>query len=187
MKQRYTVQIGQVFSNLTILGILGWNKHGHLIYRCKCQCGQIKNVQRYHLLSGQIKSCGCLWRESILNHAKGRRKAKGAANARGLYTRYRYNTIHRGHEFSLTEAEFLAITVKPCHYCGQPPSSKLSLKGSFGAYTFNGLDRIDNKKGYVPGNVQPCCKQCNRAKGTLSHKEFMAWVKRLIKHSLTVN
>lgn len=39
--------------------------------------------------------------------------------------------------------------------------------------------RIDSTKGYVLSNVRPCCKVCNRAKGTLSLKEFLNWIQDL--------
>lgn len=30
-----------------------------ILYRCVCDCGNIVNVQKYHLKSGHTKSCGC--------------------------------------------------------------------------------------------------------------------------------
>lgn len=36
-----------------------------------------------------------------------------------------------------------------CHYCGQPA---------------NTIDRLDNTKGYVTGNLAPCCRRCNSVK-----------------------
>lgn len=41
----------------------------------------------------------------------------------------------------------------------------------------NGIDRVDNDKGYVPGNVSPCCWVCNIAKGTMSLDEWAEMVK----------
>ena len=47
------------------------------------------------------------------------------------------------------------------------------------------IDRIDNTKGYIPGNVRSCCKHCNLAKHTMSEEEFNSWISSLIKfHSL---
>ena len=36
-----------------------------------------------------------------------------------------------------------------------------------------GIDRGDNSKGYLPENLVPCCKGCNRAKSTRSPREFV--------------
>ena len=33
------------------------------MYQCKCECGNIVNVQMYHLKSGHSKSCGCTKKE----------------------------------------------------------------------------------------------------------------------------
>jgi hypothetical protein len=40
----------------------------------------------------------------------------------------------------------------------------------------NGLDRVDNARGYESGNVVPCCDPCNRMKGTLSREAFLEHV-----------
>lgn len=44
---------------------------------------------------------------------------------------------------------------------------------------YNGLDRLDNTKGYTKDNVAPCCTVCNSAKGTLTVTEFSEWVERI--------
>lgn len=31
-----------------------------LVYKCKCDCGNVKNVRGTHLRQGRVKSCGCL-------------------------------------------------------------------------------------------------------------------------------
>ena len=41
-----------------------------------------------------------------------------------------------------------------------------------GQYLYNGIDRIDNKLGYIKGNMTPCCKICNHAKHDLT---FEGW------------
>lgn len=55
-----------------------------------------------------------------------------------------------------------------CIYCGS------DLMQSTGYC----LDRGDNSKGYITGNVFPCCGTCNRAKGTMAHCEFVSWIDR---------
>lgn len=32
---------------------------GEIRVLCQCDCGTIKKVNRWHLMSGRIKSCGC--------------------------------------------------------------------------------------------------------------------------------
>lgn len=36
-----------------------------LYAKCKCSCGNVVDVRISHLVSGQIKSCGCLFEESV--------------------------------------------------------------------------------------------------------------------------
>ena len=42
-----------------------------------------------------------------------------------------------------------------------------------GDYLYNGLDRVDNNKGYFEDNVVPCCGVCNKMKGTMKQEEFL--------------
>ena len=65
--------------------------------------------------------------------------------------------------------------------CGVPPQQIRSSKGRNGDYTYNGIDRVDNEKGYVHGNVEACCGTCNFLKGNLSLAEFHAAILRIIE------
>lgn len=50
--------IGKKFNKLTILSL---TKHGYHVYAiCKCDCGNIKEINLSNILSGKQKSCGCL-------------------------------------------------------------------------------------------------------------------------------
>lgn len=55
--------IGKKFGRLTVLEELPERKHGSRVYRCKCDCGNIKDVRSDTLRNGSIKSCGCLSRK----------------------------------------------------------------------------------------------------------------------------
>lgn len=46
-------------------------------------------------------------------------------------------------------------------------------------FLYNGIDRVDSKKGYVAGNVVTCCRNCNQAKSDKSIDEFEEWAIRL--------
>ena len=52
--------IGKKFNMLTVLEELPERKHGSRVYRCKCDCGNIKDVRKDMLKNGHVKSCGCL-------------------------------------------------------------------------------------------------------------------------------
>lgn len=51
---------------------------------------------------------------------------------------------------------------KPCFYCALLPTDKL-----------NGIDRMDNNKGYFLENCVPCCKNCNFIKKSLDPQTFI--------------
>ena len=75
---------------------------------------------------------------------------------------------------------------KNCNYCKCPPSqiqypSKKHSKEwrEKGKLIYNGIDRINNKVGYVLKNCVSCCKNCNRAKSDLSIENFNNWIKNL--------
>ena len=95
---------------------------------------------------------------------------------------YKHGAKRRGLEYKLTEKQFKEITQQPCYYCGIIPSNKRDIEGYNGAYIYSGIDRVDNTKGYITGNVVPCCYQCNLSKGKLTLEEFKNWIKRVYKN-----
>ena len=85
----------------------------------------------------------------------------------------------RGFDYSLTDAEFAELVTKDCWYCGGPPV-QMWKKQFPGTPKYNGIDRIDNAKGYVTGNVVSCCALCNRAKHTMSVQDFLSLARRIV-------
>lgn len=71
--------------------------------------------------------------------------------------------------FELTAEEFNKLIVKNCAYCGREPSNTNMRCG----IKYNGLDRIDNNKGYTLKNVVPCCSLCNRIKSNMFSARHM--------------
>ena len=110
----------------------------------------------------------------------------GEASFNALYSVYKYAAERRKLPFELTKDEFKALTQQLCFYCGTEPchtfvaSSK--SKGKLytnGGFTYNGIDRVDNQQGYTVKNSVTCCEVCNRAKRTMSAKQFAEWIKRV--------
>lgn len=65
---------GQRFGRLTVLKYSHSN-NGRL-WQCQCDCGVIKDIVGYELLSGKTKSCGCLKRERIIKRSTTHGKRK---------------------------------------------------------------------------------------------------------------
>jgi len=163
---------GKKFGRLTVIKRSYPNKNWKdPNWLCKCECGTEKIIGGTHLRDGHIKSCGCL----AGNKAK---LSSGVSSMRGLMNSYRKHAKERGHIFKLTEEEFSKLTQKECHYCGAKPNNISRFPRHNGDYIYNGLDRIDNTKGYIIDNVVSCCKKCNRAKGNLTLQEYKNWIKK---------
>lgn len=72
-------------------------------------------------------------------------------------------------DFELPFELYHTIVTSPCYYCGI-----IQEKG------FNGIDRPDSTKGYVPNNVLPCCQMCNFMKGSDSPNTFIHHVEHIL-------
>ena len=62
---RYQNLIGKVFGRLTVLEDVG-RRHGGVLWRCHCNCGNIVDIRAGDLLSGGTKSCGCYRNELLV-------------------------------------------------------------------------------------------------------------------------
>lgn len=58
---------GMVFGRIKVIGESGRTKDRHILWQCKCECGNIVNISGHDLLSGHTKSCGCLQKDTIKN------------------------------------------------------------------------------------------------------------------------
>lgn len=77
----------------------------------------------------------------------------------------------------------------PCHYCGRQDCNKIDIPSKsrdriplLQNFRYNGIDRVDNTKGYTIQNTVPCCMVCNRAKNSMSYREFIEYLDALTSH-----
>jgi hypothetical protein len=86
---------------------------------------------------------------------------------KGALKHFKNRAKFRGIEFALTLEDILAHWQEPCSYCGR------AIKNCQ-------LDRVDNNKGYLPGNIVSCCKYCNNSKHDRPVEEFLTsdWLKQ---------
>ena len=77
------------------------------------------------------------------------------------------------------------MNVWKCFYCNEKGKKTCvnneSKKERYYIY-INGIDRIDNTKGYLKDNVVPSCFICNVAKRNLSLDDFQEWAQRLCQN-----
>ena len=188
MLPRLKNEVGNQHGRLTVLGRAGLTKRGAATWLCKCACGQEVVVVGTRLRSGSTQSCGCFRSERIRETNKLVPRhilPTGEAAFNELFHRMRYSAKRRGHIWDLSNPQVKRITAQACYYCGVEPAQQRSRKDLNGAYMYNGLDRVDNEKGYTLENVVPCCGNCNFAKRTMRQDEFLAWISQVYTHSIS--
>jgi len=163
---------GQKFGRWTALNYVGLNKFRIAMWLCYCECGKEKSVAGATLRCGESKSCGC-YRIGKLRL----QKEESAFNQ--LYSTYKKRAKKRNLIFILSREQFSTLTKQECYYCGKLPQNSYSGRGNSGGYTYNGIDRVDNDRGYELDNCVSCCKHCNTSKSKLSQSDFFKWIKKI--------
>ena len=156
---------GKSFDRWVVLERIESTLNGDAVWMCKCECGVKRAVLSKSLRTGRSKSCGCLYKlhpgESAFNK---------------YYLSYVNDCAKsRGYDFSLSKEQFRNLTSNVCYFCKRPPSQVKKGRDLNGSYIANGIDRVNNDKGYHIENVVPCCKACNIAKSNRTVQEFKEW------------
>lgn len=89
-------------------------------------------------------------------------KAEGFQNKHVVWNHYVKGAKKRGLNFTISKIKFNELIILPCFYCDYTAIGEV-----------NGIDRIDNNKGYVDDNIITCCQSCNIMKGTQHPLEFI--------------
>lgn len=64
--KKLELKIGDKYHYWTILELSDFeSKKGERYYKCKCDCGTIKDVRAHHLKNEKSKSCGCFVKETM--------------------------------------------------------------------------------------------------------------------------
>lgn len=76
----------------------------------------------------------------------------------------------RGYIYELPKELCIDLITDNCFYCGAAPAP------------LNGIDRVDNKRGYEVDNVVTSCRRCNLAKHAHTRESFESWALKLAGH-----
>lgn len=168
---------GRRYGRLVVLKEAGYyGPRMRLLWSCQCDCGNITTSTRGDdLKANKVISCGCIHKDNVF------RLLRGEASFNTLYRRYQHNASISGRSFNLSKEEFKRIVCQNCYYCGVVPK-QYDKKVRNGYFIYNGIDRRDNKQGYISINCVPCCIVCNRSKGTKTELEFYDWIKKTYEH-----
>ena len=143
---------------------------------CECECGSIKSYDYYSIIKGNVKSCGCYHRDSVKNY-----NWTGYKDIPGNY----WSSIIRGSKNRNIEFN-ISIEYAWLIYEKQNKKCKLSnfdidfqtKNHKIKTYQAS-LDRIDNNKGYVEGNVQWIVKEINYMKNKIDENIFLYLCKKI--------
>jgi hypothetical protein len=83
-------------------------------------------------------------------------------NIERYYSDYQKSAKKRGYDMNLLYSDFHELVISQCHYCHY-----------FKEQETNGIDRVDNSKGYEKDNCVPCCETCNMMKNAFSSIFFI--------------
>lgn len=175
------IEPGSKFNKLTCIKYIHRGSDNRRIYLWKCDCGNKKEIQERNVLFGRTKSCGCLHKELAFSN----RLPLEDVGTNVVINQYIKSATERGLTYNLTFEEIKSLITKECDYCGRLEINCTKIKGR-GLFKYNGIDRVNNKRGYEIDNCVTCCNDCNRGKGTKTREEFLKWIEELYNHSIGV-
>jgi hypothetical protein len=167
-EKKYKIpELNQRFNKLVFIKeIIGTGNRKY--WECKCDCGKIKEFPYWSVFIGTTKSCGCYQRQITSNA-----KWKGHGEISGKYwTEIKEGAKRRQISFELTIEEGWELFLKQNKKCNL---SGLEIEFSRMKHKFPqtaSLDRIDNSKGYITGNIQWLHKSVNLMKHCFDEKYF---------------
>ena len=151
----YTHLEGVRFSRLVALRRVGVNKHGSVLWRCKCDCGNEVVVSSTHLqapVKHNTRSCGCLKHEYNVSG--------DAVRIHGFTGTPEYHAwksmIQRCSPKYSRRRNYLDRGIQVCPEWRVPGAGARAFIRHVGLRPSpkHSLDRINNDLGYQPGNVR---------------------------------
>lgn len=147
------------YNYLTPIKFTRKSKYGAIYWLFRCDCGVEKEIRKQNVLSNNTISCGCVGKERA---RQAHILPENTAAKQALFNRYKRTASKYNREFNITFSNFIKLTSQNCYYCNVQPKQEVKTYNKTPSYFYNGLDRIDNNKGYIEKNVLTSCGRCNK-------------------------
>jgi hypothetical protein len=161
-------------------GVMGWLQ----LRRCR-QCKRSKHFKEFRRAQSELDGRAPMCREC--EQVAARVKAKISAmrrhvvnTAKRLWTSSRSRAKEDKLEHTISVSDI--VLPKLCPYLGVPLDYRHPiLRGSRRSFNSPSLDRIDNTKGYIPGNVQVISDLANRMKQDATIEQLIAFAHGVLR------
>ena len=170
---------GNRYGNLVVLEFVGTIKKIG-IWKCKCDCGNTKNIRYRDLRSGNTKTCGC-----------GKRRINSDSQNWKGYLELPSSVFCVIRKNAKCRNLIIDIDMKYIWELYENQNRKCALSGVDIVFskkvteryrTTASLDRIDSSKGYIKGNVQWLHKDVNKMKMEFNQDSFIKYCKLIAQN-----
>lgn len=177
---RAQLSVGARYGSLTVKAVYRVPEHDRAQAIASCDCGNEWTGDLAGLKRGVVESCGCVGRR---RRRESTRKPPGFAALTKPIAVYKYKAQNHNQTWTLTDEETRTLMLSRCWY-EQPgqPCKPNQAAARLEKVDYYGLDRVDNTRGYEPGNVVPCCKRHNFMKKDFSLEGLKWLVARMEAH-----
>jgi hypothetical protein len=142
---------GQRFGRLTVVKLDHRNDRRKAIWLCRCDCGETSLADGNNLRSGNSESCGCLRREQLADgaphgHAREGLRSPEYQSWAAMWARCRATDP--------MDRRFRDYVARGITVCERWRSFETFLADMGPRPAGTSIDRIDNDRGYEPGNCR---------------------------------
>lgn len=169
MPPRIPATPGQRFGHVVVVGEGGFDRHQQVLWRLRCDCGRSFSSKSRLVRGGEVTTCGR--RKYCRRYTRLRRSHERFDPAKrwalGALKRTRQRARASGIEWKLDVDDLLPVPTR-CPLLG------IELRvGRRGFHPSSpAIDRIDNRQGYVRGNVWIISNRANLIKRDASLQEL---------------